>query len=72
MACLSFDFNNNPYKTIKIEEKKMWELRDIYEKRELNNLKNKKKNRIYNSYDSDQVDLFELIDDSTINNLTTI
>ena len=71
---LSFDFNNNPDKTIKAEETKMCEQRDILEKRELNNIKNKKnKNKIYNSYDSNQIDnILDLIDDSTINNLTTI
>ena len=71
---LSFDFNNNPDKTIKAEETKMCEQRDSLEKRELNNIKNKKnKNKIYNSYDSNQIDnILDLIDDSTINNLTTI
>ena len=70
---LSFDFNNNPDKTIKAEETKMCEQRDIFEKRELNNIKNKKnKNRIYNSYESNQIDILDLIDDSTVNNLTTI
>ena len=68
---LSFDFNNNPDKTIKAEETKMCEQRDIVEKRELNNIKNDK-NIIYNNYNNNKIDIFDLINDSTINNLTTI
>jgi len=68
---LSFDFNNNPDKTIKAEETKMCEQRDIVEKRELNNIKNDK-NIIYNNYNNNKIDIFDLINDSSINNLTTI
>jgi len=68
---LSFDFNNNPDKTIKAEETKMCEQRDIVEKRELNNIKNDK-NIIYNNFNNNKIDILDLINDSTINNLTTI
>ena len=78
---LSFDFNNNPDKTIKAEETKMCEQRDIVEKREqknnininnsndnsFNNLNNNN-NIIYNN----KIDMLDLINDSSINNLTAI
>ena len=64
---LSFDFNNNPDKTIKAEETKMCEQRDIVEKREINN----NKNFIYKNF-NDKVEISNLINDSSINNLTTI
>ena len=64
---LSFDFNNNPDKTIKAEETKMCEQRDIVEKREINN----NKNFIYKNF-NDKAEISNLINDSSINNLTTI
>ena len=64
---LSFDFNNNPDKTIKAEETKMCEQRDIVEKREINN----NKNFIYKNF-NDKVEISNLINDSSVNNLTTI
>ena len=73
---LSFDFNNNPDKTIKAEETKMCEQRDIAGKRELskknqnNNNKNDSKNILY--YNNNQIEINDLINDLTINNLTTI
>ena len=83
---LSFDFNNNPDKTIKAEETKMCEQRDIVERREQNNnnlnndfnnnlnLINKNDNNIFykNFNDNNKNELLELINDSSINNLTTI
>ena len=68
---LSFDFNNNPDKTIKAEETKMCEQRDIVEKRELNNIKNNK-NIIYNNFKNNKAEILDLINDSSINNLNTI
>ena len=62
---LSFDFNRNPDKTIKAEETKMCEQRELAEKRELNNNSEK-------SFNSNTIDLMDLINDSSINNLTTI
>ena len=68
---LSFDFNNNPDKTLKAEETKMCEQRDIVEKREMNNKINNNK-IIYDKYNNNQKEIIDLINDSTINNLTTI
>jgi hypothetical protein len=78
---LSFDFNNNPDKTIKAEETKMCEQRDIVEKREQKNIMNtnnsndnsfnnlnNNNNIIYNN----KIDMLDLINDSSINNLTAI
>ena len=72
---LSFDFNNNPDKTIKAEETKMCEQRDIAGKRELSkkNQNDKNKNDSKNIlYNNNQIEINDLINDSTINNLTTI
>ena len=73
---LSFDFNNNPDKTIKAEETKMCEQRDIVERRELNNINNiERKDSINNRKNilyENQVDILDLINDSTINSLTSI
>ena len=68
---LSFDFNNNPDKTIKAEETKMCEQRDIVEKRELNYIKNNK-NLIYNNFKNNKKEILDLINDTSINNLNTI
>ncbi len=70
---LSFDFNNNPDKTIKAEETKMCEQRDIVEKRELSkkNKNNINKNK-YIFYNNNQIEITDLINDSTINNLNTM
>lgn len=73
---LSFDFNNNPDKTIKAEETKMCEQRDIVERRELNNMNNIERkdsfkngnNILYNN----KVNILDLINDSSINSLTSI
>ena len=63
---LSFEFKNNPDKTIKAEETKMCEQRDIFEKNEL-----REKNKSNDSVKS-KIDLSDLINDSTINNLTAV
>ena len=68
---LSFDFNNNPDKTIKAEETKMCEQRDCAEKRETNNSK-KNTNKLYNNLNSNKFEIYKLINDSSVNNLTTI
>ena len=73
---LSFDFNNNPDKTIKAEETKMCEQRDIVERRELNNMNNIERKDSINNRNSilyeNKVDILDLINDSTINSLTSI
>ena len=63
---LSFEYNNNPGKTLKAEETKMCEQRDMAEKKELN--------IDYNSKDDfeNKKTLSDLINDSSINNLTVI
>ena len=64
---LSFEYNNNPGKTLKAEETKMCEQRDKAEKKELN--------IDYNTKDDDFEKiqtLSNLINDSSINNLTAI
>ena len=63
---LSFEYNNNPGKTLKAEETKMCEQRDMAEKKELN--------IDYNSKDDfeNKKTLSNLINDSSINNLTVI
>ena len=64
---LSFEYNNNPGKTLKAEETKMCEQRDKAEKKELN--------IDYNYKDDDfekKQTLSNLINDSSINNLTAI
>ena len=74
---LSFDFNNNPDKTIKAEETKMCEQRDIVERRELNNMNNMERKDSFNNRNNNilygtKVDILDLINDSTINSLTSI
>ena len=72
---LSFDFNNNPDKTIKAEETKMCEQRDIAGKKELSKKNQNNKNKISGKnilYNNNQIEINDLINDSTINNLTTI
>ena len=63
---LSFEYNNNPGKTLKAEETKMCEQRDMAEKKE--------SNIDYNSKDDfeNKKTLSDLINDSSINNLTVI
>ena len=63
---LSFEYNNNPDKTIKAEETKMVEQRDIAEKQEID--LNSNSNKIFKN----KISLEELINDSSVNNLTTI
>ena len=63
---LSFEYNNNPDKTIKAEETKMVEQRDIAEKQEIE--LNSNSNKIFKN----KISLEELINDSSVNNLTTI
>ena len=62
---LSFEYNNNPDKTIKAEETKMVEQRDILEKNEIE-LDNNTKNIF-----SNKINLSDLINDPSVNNLTT-
>ena len=62
---LSFEYNNNPDKTIKAEETKMVEQRDIIEKNEIE-LENDAKNILGN-----KINLADLINDPSVNNLTT-
>ena len=61
---LSFEYNNNPDKTLKAEETKMCEKRDMAEKNELK-LEYNSKNNFENN-----VTLIDLINDSSVNNLT--
>ena len=63
---LSFEYNNNPGKTLKAEETKMCEQRDMAEKKELNIDYNSK------DYFENKKTLSDLINDSSINNLTVI
>ena len=73
---LSFDFNNNPDKTIKAEETKMCEQRDIAERREIYNINNIERKDSFKNGDSilnnNKVDILDLINDPSINSLTTI
>ena len=61
---LSFEYNNNPDKTIKAEETKMCEKRGMAEKNELKLEYNSK------NYFENNVTLIDLINDSSVNNLT--
>ena len=63
---LSFEYNNNPGKTLKAEETKMCEQRDMVEKREKNDI-NLEKDNLEN-----KITLSDLINDSSINSLTMI
>ena len=63
---LSFEYNKNPDKTIKAEETKMVEQRDIIEKNEIKLEENSK--GVFN----DKMTLSDLINDSSVNNLTTV
>ena len=65
---LSFEYNNSPDKTIKAEETKMVEQRDLAEKQEIefDNKNNK------NIFDNDKISINDLINDSSVNNLTSI
>ena len=63
---LSFEYNKNPDKTIKAEETKMVEQRDIIEKNEIK-LENNSKN-----ISNDKMTLSDLINDSSVNNLTAV
>ena len=62
---LSFEYNNNPDRTIKAEETKMVEQREIVEKNEIN-IENTNKNISDNKIN----DFSELINDTSVNNLT--
>ena len=63
---LSFEYNNNPGKTLKAEETKMCEQRDMVEKREKNDINSEKDNL------ENKITLSDLINDSSINSLTMI
>ena len=63
---LSFEYNNNPGKTLKAVETKMCEQRDMVEKREKNDI-NLEKDNLEN-----KITLSDLINDSSINSLTMI
>ena len=62
---LSFEYNN-PGKTLKAEETKMCEQRDMVEKREKNDINSEKDNL------ENKITLSDLINDSSINSLTMI
>ena len=63
---LSFEYNNNPDKTIKAEETKMVEQRENIEKNEIN-IENTNKN----IYENQINNLSDLINDTSVNNLTS-
>ena len=63
---LSFEYNNNPDKTIKAEETKMVEQRENIEKNEIN-IENTNKNMYENQINN----LSDLINDTSVNNLTS-
>ena len=65
---LSFEYNKNPDKTIKAEETKMCEKRDMVEKNDLNiNIENNIQDNGEN-----KVTLNDLINDPSVNNLTSV
>ena len=63
---LSFEFNSNPDKTIKAEETKICEKRDKLGKKELKS--NNNTNATYNN----KINLSDLINDPSVNNLTSV
>ena len=63
---LSFEYNNNPDKTIKAEETKMVEQRENIEKNEIN-IENTNKNMYENQINN----LSDLINDTSVNSLTS-